>query len=125
VHLLIFRCYVTVWPIVGQHVLFIGNYIFFVIRCFFSIIEIYLALQKTVKDSCRQQFVDYICSSEVFRWILNHNIICFESCLVFPPMLFLFRVRGCYAVIVDFDSFLGCACIFIMLDEQGHLLGYF
>ena len=78
-----------------------------------------------MKDSCRQQFVDYICSSEVFRWILNHNIICFESCLVFPPMLFLFRVRGCYAVNVDFDSFLGCACIFIMLDEQGHLLGYF
>ncbi len=32
---LILWCYVTVWPIVGQYVPFIGNYIFLVIRCLF------------------------------------------------------------------------------------------
>ncbi len=78
-----------------------------------------------MKDRCRQQFVDYICLSEVLRRIWNYSIICFESCLIFPPMLFLFRVRGCYAVIVDFDSFSGHACILIMLDEQRHLVGHF
>ena len=59
------------------------------------------------------------------NWILNYNIICFESCLVFPPMLFLFRVGGCYVVIFDFDLFPGRTCIFVMLDEQRHLVGHF
>jgi hypothetical protein len=51
---LIFWCYVAVWPVVGQNVS-LGNYISLLIRCFFSIIEIYLALHKTEKDSCRRQ----------------------------------------------------------------------
>ncbi len=59
------------------------------------------------------------------NWIWNYNIICFEFCFVFPPMLFLFRVGGCYAVTVDFDLLSGRTCIFILLDEQGHLVGRF
>ncbi len=59
------------------------------------------------------------------NWIWNYNIICFESCFVFPPMLFLFRVGGCYAVTVDFDLFSGRTCILILLDEQRHLVGRF
>jgi hypothetical protein len=41
------------------------------------------------------------------------------------PLLFLFRVGGCYFVNVDLDSFSGRTCIFMLLDEQRHLVGHF
>ncbi len=75
--------------------------------------------------TCFGEVSDYICSSVVLNWIWNYNLICFESCFVFPPMLFLFRVGGCYAVTVDFDLLSGRTCIFILLDEQRHLVGHF
>ncbi len=71
--------------------------------------------------TCSGEVSDYICSSEVLNWIWNYNIICFESCFVFPPMLFVFCVGGCYAVTVDFDLFLGRTYLFILLEEQRHL----
>ena len=75
--------------------------------------------------TCRGEVSDYICSDEVLNWIWNYNLICFESCFVFPLTLFLFRVGGCYAVTVDFDLFSGRTCIPILLDEQRHLVGRF
>jgi hypothetical protein len=86
-------------------------------RCFSLIIEIYLALQKTVKDSCRRQFVDYICPSEVlngFRFIAS-----FVSNSVLYLVLLVFLLGGgeCYLVTIDFDSFSWRTCILMLLDE--------
>jgi hypothetical protein len=53
-------------------------------RFLFSVIEIYLALQKT-KDfflTCSGKVSDYICSSEGLNWIWNYSILCFEFCFV-------------------------------------------
>ncbi len=78
-----------------------------------------------MKDRCRQQFVDYICSSEVFRWIWDYSIICFEFCFVSCSGGVLVgrgRLLSCYR---DFDLFSGRTCILIMFDEQRHLVGHF
>ena len=78
-----------------------------------------------MKDSCRRQFVDYICPSEVlngFRFIAS-----FVSNSVLYLVLVVFLLGGgkCCLVTVDFDSFSGCTCIPILLDEQRHLVGRF
>jgi len=44
-----------------------------------------------------------VCFFSVFKFELNYNLICLEFCLVLLPMLFLFRVGRCYAIVVDFD----------------------
>ncbi len=107
--------------------------------CFFSLVIIFSLLYAVFlyyRDvfsvpklrgflTCSGKVSGYICSGEDLNGIWNYNIICFEFCFVFPPMLFLFSVGGCYAVIVDFDSFSGRTCIFVMLDEQRHLVGHF
>ena len=78
-----------------------------------------------MKDSCRRQFVDYICSSEVLNGF--GFIASFVSNSVLYPVLVVFLLGGgeCYLVTVDFDSFSGRTCIPIMLDEQRHLVGHF
>ncbi len=77
--------------------------IFPVRRYFFSFIEIFSVTKLRRFLTCRGEVSDYICLNEVLNWIWNNNLICFESCFVFLPTLFLFRVGGCYAVTVDFD----------------------
>jgi hypothetical protein len=105
---------------------FIGNYFFLLYAVYFSILEIYLALQKwTVKDRCRQQFVDYICPSVVFSWIWNYSIICFEFCFVScsgGALVGRGRLLSCYR---DLNFFPGCTCILKIFDEQRHLVGRF
>ncbi len=78
-----------------------------------------------MKDSCRRQFVDYICSSEVLNGF--GFIASFVSNSVFYPVLVVFLLGGgeCYLVTVDFDLFSGRTCIPILLDEQRHLVGRF
>ncbi len=69
----------------------------------FSVIEIFSVTKLRRFLTCRGEVSDYICSNEVLNWIWNYNLICFDSCCVFPPTLFSFRVGGCYAVTVDLD----------------------
>ncbi len=78
-----------------------------------------------MKDSCRRQFVDYICSSEVLSGF--GFIASFVSISVLYPVLVVFLLGGgeCYLVTVDFDSFSVRTCIPILLDEQRHLVGRF
>ncbi len=76
---------------------------FFLSDAVFSVIEIFSVTKLRRFLTCRGEVSDYICSNEVLNWIWNYNLICFDSCFVFPPTLFLFRVGGCYAVTVDFD----------------------
>ena len=100
--------------------------IFFPVRRCFSLYRDIFSVTKLRRFlTCSGEVSDYICSSEVLNWIWDYNIICFESCFVFPPMLFLFRVGGCYSVTIDFNLFSGRACILILLDEQRHLVGRF
>jgi hypothetical protein len=58
-----------------------------------------------VKDSCRRQSVDYICSSEVLSGF--GFIASFVSISVLYLVLVVFLLGGgeCYLVTVDFDSF--------------------
>ncbi len=55
------------------------------------------------------------------------NILIFvmNSVLNFVPMVFLLGGGECYLVTVDLDSFSARTCIFILLDEQRHLVGHF
>ncbi len=78
-----------------------------------------------MKDSCRRQFVDYICSSEVLNGF--GFIASFVSNFVLYLVLVVFLSGGgeCYLVIVNFDSFSGRTCIPILLDEQRHLVWRF
>ncbi len=78
-----------------------------------------------MKDSCRRQFVDYICSSEVLNGF--GFIAPFVSNFVMYLVLVVFLSGGgeCYLVVVNFDSFSGRTCIPILLDEQRHLVGRF
>ena len=78
-------------------------YLFSCQALFFSVIEILSVTKLRGFLTCRGEVSGYICSKEVLNWIWNYNLICFESCYVLLPMLFLFRVGGCYAVAVDFD----------------------
>ena len=48
-----------------------------------------------------------------------------NSVLYLVLMVFLLGGGECYLVTVDFDSFSGRTCIFILLDEQRHLVGHF
>ncbi len=78
-----------------------------------------------MKDSCRRQSVDYICSSEVlsgFGFIASFVLI---SVLYLVLVVFLLGGGECYLVTVDFDSFYGRTCILILLDEQRHLVWRF
>jgi hypothetical protein len=70
---------------------------------FFSFIEIFSVTKLRRFLTWRGEVSDYICSNDVINLIWDYNLICFEFCFVFLPMLFLFRVGGCYAVTVDFD----------------------
>ncbi len=72
---------------------------------FLSFIEIFSVTKLRRFLTCRGEVSECICSDEVLNRIWNYNLICFESCFVFPLTLFLFRVGGCYAVTVDFDLF--------------------
>ncbi len=55
------------------------------------------------------------------------NILIFvmNSVLYFVLMVFLLGGGECYLGTVVFDSFSGCTCILILLDEQRHLVGHF
>ncbi len=70
---------------------------------FFSFIEIFSVTKLRRFLTCRGEVSDYICSNKVLNWFWNYKLICFESCFVFLPTLFLFCVGGWYAVTVDFD----------------------
>jgi hypothetical protein len=70
-----------------------------------------------VKDSCRRQFVDCICSSEVLNGFGFIASFVSNSVLYLVLVVFLLGGGECYLVTVDFDSFSGCTCIPILLDE--------
>ncbi len=55
----------------------------------------------------------------------NISIFVMNSVLNLVPMVFLLGGGECYLVTVDFDLFSGRTCIFILLDEQRHLVGHF
>ena len=74
----------------------VRRWFFFCYRDIFSVIKLRGFL------TCRGEVSDYMCSKEVINWIWNYNIICSESCFVFPSTLVSFRVGGCYSVIADF-----------------------
>ncbi len=82
-------------------------------------------MQKTEKDSCRCQFGDYICSSEVLNGFGFIALFVSNSVLYLVLVVFLLGGGECYLVTVNFDSFSGCTCIPILLDEQRHLVGRF
>jgi hypothetical protein len=48
-----------------------------------------------------------------------------NSVLYLVLMVFLLGGGECYLVTVDFDSFSERTCIFILLDEQRHLVRHF
>ncbi len=77
--------------------------LFFLSCAVFSVIEIFSVTKLRRFLTCRGEVSDHICSKEVLNWIWNYNLICLESCFVFPSTFSLFRVGGCYAVTVDFD----------------------
>ncbi len=70
-----------------------------------------------MKDSCRRQFVGYICSSEVLNGF--GFIASFVSNSVLHLVLLVFLLGGgeCYLVTVNFDSFPGRTFIPILPDE--------
>ncbi len=78
-----------------------------------------------MKDSCRRQFVDYICSSEGLSGFGFIASFVSNSVLYFVLMVFLLGGGECYLVTVNFDSFSGRTCTPILLDEQRHLVGRF
>jgi hypothetical protein len=78
-----------------------------------------------VKDSCRRQFVDFICSSDVINGFGFIASFVSNSVLYLVLVVFLFGGGEYYLVTVDFDSFSGRTCILILLDEQRHLVGRF
>ena len=86
-------------PVEGGYLVYflLSDAVFLCYRDIFSVTKLRRFL------TCRGEVSDHICSKEVLNWIWNYNLICYESCFVFPPTLFLFRVGGCYAVTVDFD----------------------
>ncbi len=67
----------------------------------------------------------YIAISHILTLVEKYINICHEFCFASVLIVFLVSVRGCYSVTVDFDLFSGRTCIFILLDEQRHLLGHF
>jgi hypothetical protein len=73
-------------------------------------------LQKTEKDSCRCQFGDYICSSEVVNGFGFIAFFVSNSVLHLFLLVFLLGGGECYLVIVNFDSFSVRTCIPILLD---------
>ncbi len=77
--------------------IFLSGAVFLCCRDIFSVTKLRGFL------TCRGEVSDYIVQAKFLNWIWNYDIICFESCFVFPLMLFLFRVGGCYAFTVDFD----------------------
>ena len=78
-----------------------------------------------MKDSCRRQFVDYICSSEVLSGFGFIASFVSHFALFLVPVVFLLGGGECYLVTFNFDSFSGRTCILILLDEQRHLVGRF
>ncbi len=70
-----------------------------------------------MKDSCRRQFVDYICSSEVLNGFGFIALFVSNSVLFLILVVFLLGGGECYLVTVDFDSFSGRTCIPILLDK--------
>jgi hypothetical protein len=48
-----------------------------------------------------------------------------NSVLYLVLMVFLLGGGECYLGTVVFDSFSGCTCILILLEEQRHLVGHF
>ncbi len=78
-----------------------------------------------MKDSCRRQFVDFICSSDVINGFGFIASFVSNSVLYLVLVVFLFGGGEYYLVTVDFDSFSGRTCILILLDEQRHLVGRF
>ena len=75
-----------------------------------------------MKDRCRCQFVDYICSSEVLNGFGFIASFVSNSVLYLVLVVFLSSGGECYLVTVNFDSFSGRTCILILLDEQRHLV---
>ncbi len=78
-----------------------------------------------MKDSCRCQFVDYICSSEVLNGFGIMAFFVSNSVLYLVLVVFLSGGGEFYLVTVDFDSFSRSTCIPILLDEQRHLVRRF
>ncbi len=78
-----------------------------------------------MKDSCRRQVVDYICSGEVLNGFGFLASIVSNSVLYLVLVVFLLGGGECYLVTVNFDSFSRRTCIPILLDEQRHLVGRF
>jgi len=86
-------------PVGGEYFVYflLSDAVFLCYRDIFSVTKLRGFL------TCRGEVSDYMCSKEVINCIWNYNLIWFESCFVFPSTLVLFRVGGCYSVIVDFD----------------------
>ncbi len=68
-----------------------------------------------MKDSCRRQSVDYICSSEILSGF--GFIASFVSISVLYLVLVVFMLGGgeCYLVTVNFYSFSGRTCILMYI----------
>ena len=59
-----------------------------------------------MKDSCRRQFVDYICSSEVLNGFGFIALFVSNSVLYLILVVFLLGGGECYLVTVDLTRFL-------------------
>ncbi len=71
-----------------------------------------------MKDSCRRQFVDYICLSEVLSGFGFIASFVLTSVLYLVLVVFLLGGGECYLVTVDFDFFFVRTCILILLDVR-------